>query len=281
MRNIISAPPPHLPRDENLAARIVAQQANRRVQQVGAAVLFSVVGATALVLIDGASKQTSAPAVPAVQASAAKSVTRAPTRSFVRQAFAGTPPIEAAGADEPGIGARVVRTQTIVPPAAAGQSAPTANEIVAAAAAIPWQDPPSAAEQAAPKAAPPTAPAHNADPHAQPAKVAGLPACVPNALQNVLAALETRFHHVTVISTTHLHTDNHRHGSVREKLHLACKAIDIKTADNPRQVAAFLRKRSEVGGVNTYRNRVVHFDLSARYARTAGRLASAGSRGSR
>jgi hypothetical protein len=86
-------------------------------------------------------------------------------------------------------------------------------------------------------------------------------ACLPDSLRAVLTDLEARFGDVTVVSTTHLHTDNHSPGSVRERMHLACKAIDFRTTTERSEVIAYLRSRPEVGGVNSYRNGVIHFDL--------------------
>ena len=93
--------------------------------------------------------------------------------------------------------------------------------------------------------------------------------CLPAALRTVLTDLEKRFGPVTIVSTTHLHTDNHSPGSTRANLHSACKAVDIKTSREPNEVMAYLRSRPDVGGVNTYRNRLVHFDLNANYKRAA------------
>src|SRR5215510_7360017 len=90
--------------------------------------------------------------------------------------------------------------------------------------------------------------------------------CLPAALQTVLADLEQRFGPVIIVSTTELHTGNHSRGSVRAKLHLGCKAVDIRTSNRRAEVLSWLRRRAEVGGVNTYRNGVVHFDLNAAYA---------------
>lgn len=89
--------------------------------------------------------------------------------------------------------------------------------------------------------------------------------CLPAPLRSVLRDLEARFGPVTVVATTHLTTDNHSPGSIRDKLHQACKAVDIRAARDPKEVIAFLKSRPEVGGINTYRNRLVHFDLSAGY----------------
>jgi len=89
--------------------------------------------------------------------------------------------------------------------------------------------------------------------------------CLPEALRAVLRDVEARFGPVTVVATTHLTTDNHSPGSIRDKLHQACKAVDIKTAHDPKELIAYLKSRPEVGGINTYRNRLVHFDLNAHY----------------
>jgi hypothetical protein len=89
--------------------------------------------------------------------------------------------------------------------------------------------------------------------------------CLPAALRTVLTDLEKRFGPVTIVSTTNLHTDNHSPGNTRANLHSACKAVDIKTSREPNEVIAYLRLRPEVGGVSTYRNAVVHFDMNANY----------------
>jgi hypothetical protein len=94
--------------------------------------------------------------------------------------------------------------------------------------------------------------------------------CLPAALRTVLIDLEKRFGKVTIVSTTTLHTDNHSRGSIRANLHSACKAVDIKTPREPKDVIAYLRTRPEVGGINTYRNRVIHLDLNPNYKQTAG-----------
>jgi len=103
-------------------------------------------------------------------------------------------------------------------------------------------------------------------PHASIRSRPGAPIeCLPAALRTVLTELEKRFGPVTIVSTTRLHSDNHSPGSIRANLHSACKAVDIKTSREPNEVIAYLRSRPEVGGVNTYRNGVVHFDLNANY----------------
>lgn len=95
--------------------------------------------------------------------------------------------------------------------------------------------------------------------------------CLPQALRDVLADMTAKFEGLTVVSTTQLHTDNHSPGSAREKMHTDCKAVDVKAAGDPKEVIAYLRSRPEVGGVNSYRNRVVHFDLNPSYNRASAR----------
>ena len=102
------------------------------------------------------------------------------------------------------------------------------------------------------------------------ASAPGIPTdCLPAELQSVLAGLKARFGPITIVSTRPLHTPNHSAGSVREKLHLACKAVDIRTPKDAAAVMAYLRSRPEVGGVESYRNRVIHFDLKSGYAQAA------------
>jgi hypothetical protein len=102
--------------------------------------------------------------------------------------------------------------------------------------------------------------------------------CLPESLRAVLTDLQARFGSVEIIATTHLKTDNHSPGSTRDKLHQACKAVDIRTSRDPREVLAFLKSRPEVGGINSYRNRVVHFDLNANYRAAGGRETAAAGR---
>jgi hypothetical protein len=87
--------------------------------------------------------------------------------------------------------------------------------------------------------------------------------CLPPELRGVLADVAARFGEVTVVSTHQLNTGNHSAGSTREKLHHDCKAVDIR-ADRSRidEIKAYLRTRREIGGVESYRNGVVHMDVS-------------------
>ena len=86
-------------------------------------------------------------------------------------------------------------------------------------------------------------------------------ACLPSDLLNVLQDIEARFGPVTLVSTTHLHTDNHSRGSARHKLHAECKAVDFKVKGDVRAVTAYLRSRPEVAGINSFRNNgVIHID---------------------
>lgn len=87
--------------------------------------------------------------------------------------------------------------------------------------------------------------------------------CLPEGLKSVLVDLQAKFGTVTVVSTTHLHTDNHSKGSVRDKMHQACKAVDFKVLGDAKAVLAYLKTRREVAGIGHYRNNgVIHIDAS-------------------
>lgn len=119
-------------------------------------------------------------------------------------------------------------------------------------------------------------PATNGDPHsgakAQPtneptkkgtvsASADAPTACLPGALRTALADVANRFGPVTVVSTQHLNTRNHASGSARHKLHEACKAVDFRVdPQSAAEVKAYLRARPGIGGVESYRDGVVHID---------------------
>ncbi len=89
--------------------------------------------------------------------------------------------------------------------------------------------------------------------------------CLPAPLLAVLEDVQKRFGPVTLVSTTELHTHNHAPGGARHKMHAACRAVDFQVAGDLAAVAAYLRSRPEVGGVNVYKNnRVVHVDYVER-----------------
>ena len=92
--------------------------------------------------------------------------------------------------------------------------------------------------------------------------------CLPEPLKNVLADLQSRFPDVTIVQTTHVHTQNHWPKSARETMHTECKAVDVKTG-SPKDVLSYLRSRSEVGGTNSYRAGVIHFDLNPQFKAVA------------
>lgn len=87
--------------------------------------------------------------------------------------------------------------------------------------------------------------------------------CLPGELRAVLADLAARFGNITLVSTHQLNTSNHSSGSIREKLHHDCKAADIR-ADKTRveEIKTYLRGRREIGGVESYRNGMIHMDVS-------------------
>jgi hypothetical protein len=87
--------------------------------------------------------------------------------------------------------------------------------------------------------------------------------CLPSELRAVLTDVAARFGQVTVVSTHRLNTVNHSAGSIREKLHHDCKAVDI-SVDRSRieEIKAYLKGRREIGGLESYRNGVIHMDVS-------------------
>jgi len=97
--------------------------------------------------------------------------------------------------------------------------------------------------------------------------------CLPVALRAVLADVAARFGEVTVVSTHQLNTGNHSAGSIREKLHTDCRAVDVRP-DRTRidEIKAYLRTRPEINGVESYRNGVVHMDASGTAAATRTRV---------
>jgi hypothetical protein len=88
-------------------------------------------------------------------------------------------------------------------------------------------------------------------------------ACLPGALRAVLADVAGRFGPVTIASTKHLNTRSHAAGSARHKLHEACKAVDFRVAaQRAEAVKSYLRARPEVGGVEAYRDGIIHIDIN-------------------
>jgi hypothetical protein len=89
--------------------------------------------------------------------------------------------------------------------------------------------------------------------------------CLPKELRAVLDDLGTQFGTLTVVSTTELRTDNHAPGGIRAKLHQSCKAVDFRAPGRVDEILAYLRTRPEIGGINSYRNNLIHLDLNENY----------------
>ena len=96
--------------------------------------------------------------------------------------------------------------------------------------------------------------------------------CLPNSLKRMLNEVSARFGPLTIVSTTHLQTDNHVSGSDREKLHTACKAVDFRI-EGPAtdEVLRYLRGRREIAGLTSYRRGLIHIDANERYTEPSGR----------
>jgi hypothetical protein len=156
------------------------------------------------------------------------------------------------------------------PRAAAPPAAPAEGPVVTASlaqTAPPVRSPVATPPQGTAPAV--TAPAAVAPPGAAPKGLIKTDAtastdCLPAALRAVLADVAARFGEVTVVSTHQLNTGNHSAGSIREKLHTDCRAVDVRP-DRTRieEIKAYLRTRPEINGVESYRNGVVHMDVIA------------------
>ncbi len=160
-----------------------------------------------------------------------------------------------------------------LPPAPLGRAAeqsaqPTEGPVATASLAPPL--PPARPPVSAAPQSQPTAPQNAAAVLQAPAPPGSLKTdataaidCLPGHLRAVLADLAAQFGNVTVVSTHQLNTTNHSSGSIREQLHHDCKAVDIRP-DRSRieDIKAYLRTRREIGGVESYRNGIVHIDTS-------------------
>jgi uncharacterized protein YcbK (DUF882 family) len=90
--------------------------------------------------------------------------------------------------------------------------------------------------------------------------------CVPATLKTVLNEVSARFGPLTIVSTTHLQTDNHVSGSDRAKLHAACKAVDFRIEGAATdEVLRYLRGRRGIAGLTSYRGGLIHIDANERY----------------
>jgi hypothetical protein len=97
------------------------------------------------------------------------------------------------------------------------------------------------------------------------------PACPTTDLNDVLADVSSRFGELKIVATDHHKTPNHRSGSLRQKLHLDCRAVDFRPDPaRIKEIKTYLQARQDIGGVESYRDGVIHFDL----VRAPGSLAS-------
>ncbi|HEX2727094.1 MAG TPA: D-Ala-D-Ala carboxypeptidase family metallohydrolase [Beijerinckiaceae bacterium] len=96
--------------------------------------------------------------------------------------------------------------------------------------------------------------------------------CLPDDIRALLAEVGRQFGPITIVSTNKHMTGNHSAGSVREKHHLDCRAVDFKP-DRHRveAIKTYLRDRSEISGVDSYRSGMIHIDFHT--TRSAGRAA--------
>ncbi|MGO4386492.1 D-Ala-D-Ala carboxypeptidase family metallohydrolase [Microvirga sp. 2YAF29] len=88
--------------------------------------------------------------------------------------------------------------------------------------------------------------------------------CLPGNLREVVADVASKFGSVSVESTHRSSGRNWRAGGARQSLHLSCRAIDFRVRTRARGVMAYLRGRSEVGGLKVYGNGIIHIDNGSR-----------------
>ncbi|WP_457090257.1 YcbK family protein [Microvirga sp. P5_D2] len=88
--------------------------------------------------------------------------------------------------------------------------------------------------------------------------------CLPGNLREVVADVAGKFGPVSVESTHRSSGRNWRAGGARQSLHLSCRAIDFRVRTRTRGVMAYLRGRSEVGGLKVYGNGIIHIDNGSR-----------------
>jgi hypothetical protein len=191
----------------------------------------------------------------------------APERAPVRAPLA-TAVVAARPADEPAY-PHANEAPLAPQPAAASAYAAAAP---AEAAPISSEGPATTGTFTAPRsAAPPSGSQALADdrartvPKTRVAAAAASADCPLPVLNAVLADVSARFGTVAVVATHQLKTVNHVSGSAREKLHHDCKAIDFRP-DRSRidEVKAYLRTRSEIAGIESYRDGVIHMDTAGR-----------------
>jgi uncharacterized protein YcbK (DUF882 family) len=97
--------------------------------------------------------------------------------------------------------------------------------------------------------------------------------CPSSELRAVLADVTARFGAVTVVAAHQVKTANHIAGSIREKLHHDCKAVDFRPdPSRVEEIKAYLRRRPEISSIESYRDGVIHMDTGAASARGAAKL---------
>jgi hypothetical protein len=88
--------------------------------------------------------------------------------------------------------------------------------------------------------------------------------CLPQELHGVLQDVQARFGAVTLVTTAARQTDHHAHGSLREKLHAECRAVDFKIAADLPAVTAYLRGRPAVAISVFPKSGVIHLESNNR-----------------
>jgi len=88
--------------------------------------------------------------------------------------------------------------------------------------------------------------------------------CLAMPLRTVLAEVAQSFGHLQVNSTCRSARHNARVGGAKRSFHLSGHAADFRVSSSPRAVLAFLRARTDVGGLKHYGGGLFHIDTGPR-----------------
>lgn len=84
--------------------------------------------------------------------------------------------------------------------------------------------------------------------------------CLPAKLKKAIYDIAERVGEVRVISTHRDHARNRRVGGATRSMHLECRAVDFVVPGRHRNLIAFLRSRSDIGGYKRYPGGSYHID---------------------
>jgi uncharacterized protein YcbK (DUF882 family) len=91
-----------------------------------------------------------------------------------------------------------------------------------------------------------------------------LPDCLAAPLRSVLVELAAAFGPITIRWTCRSNEVNARVGGAKGSYHLTGNAVDFNMLGNYRAILAFLKARTEVGGLKHYGGGAFHIDTGPR-----------------